>query len=338
LTQYQFAKNKIMATTMAGQSLGDALRLHDDKDELHPYGRTLLVTDTIEADGRFILCHLAAQTAAAAQQVVLRRRRGQPEHKESASSPGGGGGVLWIACGSGSTESSTVRSAIRRIGGSLAAGSLAEHVSVHSVPTMLLAEQGIVAGDDHGATEDSSSFPPPEPQPLSSMWERLLAMIYDWRRQQPQTTTGGSDNGSSYPVVIIDDLSTLAALLGEQQAYLLAYYARDLSLQLNFDLVLRSFGTDATSFHHPIAFFGAGGQGDGSSSVEDDAFYCWEAGLVELADQIVDVRPLASGYSREAQGRFFVTDNTSQRHQQPKKQRLYNYLLLDNDVRVFRKE
>jgi hypothetical protein len=334
-----------MATTMAGQSLGDALRLHDDDKELH-HGRTILVTDTIEADGRFILCHLAAQTAAAAAQQLVRIRRsqsGQPEPNEPASSPGG---VLWIACGSGLTEPTTVRSAIRRLGGALAAGSLTDHVSVHSVPAMLLAEQGIVGRDRHGATEDSSSSPPPEPQPLSSMWERLLAMIHDWRQQQPQTITGRTDDGSSYPLVIIDDLSTLAALLGERQAYLLAYYAWDMSLQLNFDLVLRSFGTDATSFHHPIAFFGAGGQ-DGGSSVEDEDFYCWEAGLVELADQIVDVRPLASGYSREAQGRFFVTDNMSQRQnqpppqhhqQQPKRQRLYNYLLLDNDVRVFRKE
>lgn len=334
---------------MAGQSLGDALRLHDDKELHHQNGRTLLVTDTIEADGRFILCHLAAQTVAAAQKQVVRHRRscGQPEHKEPALSPGGG--VLWIACGSGPTEASTVRSAICRLGGALAAGSSAGHVSVHSVPAMLLAEQGIVARD-HGSTENSSSSSPLEPQPRSSMWERLLAMIHDWRKQ-PQTTGGtddGSSSSSSDPLVIIDDLSTLAALLGERQAYLLAYYARDLSLQLNFDLVMRSLGTDnATSFHQPIAFFGAGGQSDGNSSVEDEDFYCWEAGLAELADQIVDVRPLASGYSREAQGRFFVTDNMSQRqknqpqqHQPPppKRQRLYNYLLLDNDVRVFRKE
>jgi hypothetical protein len=207
---------------------------------------------------------------------------------------------------------------------------------------MLLAEQVYVARDDHGATVDSSSSPPPEPQPPSFMWERLLAMIHDWRQQQE--TTGGTDDGSTtfYPLVIIDDLSTLAALLGERQAYLLAYYFRDLSLQLNFDLVMRSLGTDETSFHHPIAFFGAGGQSGGSSRDEDDDFFCWEAGLAELADQIVDVRPLASGYSREAQGRFFVT-NISQwqnqpQHHQPKRQRLYNYLLLDNDVRVFRKE
>jgi hypothetical protein len=312
----------MMAAHTTGQSLGDAIQLHGKKQQQRPHCCTILVTDTIEADGRFILCHLAAVAAQMQQQLPTK----------SSSTAGGGPSssssrVLWFACGGGGgTDTSTVRAAIRRLGS--AAGS-AETVSVQSVPAMILDEQILMGQDrnDDDVDHDEDAISDKRLQPL---WEQLLSMIQDWRQQ----VTVSDD--SLYPLVIIDDMSTLAVLMGEREAYLLAYWARDLSLEVDFHLVIRSLGTDGTSFQTPIAYFGAGGKQDTYTTVDDDddEAYCWEAGLVELADQIIDVRPLASGYSREAQGRFFITD----KQQEKKRRLLYNYLLLDNDVRVFRKD
>jgi hypothetical protein len=311
-----------MAAHTTGQSLGDAIQLHGKKQQQRPHCCMILVTDTIEADGRFILCHLAA----VAQQ---QQQQQQQQHPTNSSSGGPSPSrVLWIACGGGGgTDTSTVRAAIRRLG---AAGS-AETVSVQSVPAMILDEQILMGqnkNDDHDHDHDAISD-----KRRLLLWEQLLSMIQDWRQQ----VTVSDD--SLYPLLIIDDMSTLAVLMGEREAYLLAYWARDLSLALDFHLVIRSLGTDDTSFQVPIAYFGAGGKQDTYTvdDDDDDEAYCWEAGLAELADQIIDVRPLASGYSREAQGRFFITDK-QQENKNKKRRLLYNYLLLDNDVRVFRKD
>jgi hypothetical protein len=306
-----------MAAYTTGQSLGDAIQLHGKKQQQRPHCCMILVTDTIEADGRFILCHLAA--------AQMQQQQLQQQHPTNSSSGGPSPSrVLWVACGGGGgTDTSTVRAAIRRLG---AAGS-AETVSVLSVPAMILDEQILMGGQDKNDDDDASSDKRRLP-----LWEQLLSMIQDWRQQ----VTVSDD--SLYPLLIIDDMSTLAVLMGEREAYLLAYWARDLSLALDFHLVIRSLGTDDTSFQAPIAYFGAGGKQDTYTvDDDDDEAYCWEAGLAELADQIVDVRPLASGYSREAQGRFFITDK-QQENKNKKRRLLYNYLLLDNDVRVFRKD
>lgn len=255
-----------MSTSSIGLSLGDAIPLESN---------CLLVTDTIEADGRFILCHLAAKNCA------------------------GSAGVLWLACGADCCQETAVRSAIRR----LDTVASVQNVSVRSIPAML-AEWCF--NEDDGETE-------PKNRQLSK--EHILKLIQDWRPTVQER----------HPLLILDDMSTLAALIGEREAYLLAYWARDLSFELDYRLIIRSLGTDATSFHPPIHYFGAGGDTPKSEVVH------WEAGLAELADQIVDVRPLSSGYSRDAQGRFLVTDAKQQQ------QSLYNYLLLDNDIRVFRK-
>lgn len=266
--------------TSGGQSLSDAIQLYDDKQQ--QYYSCMLVTDTIEADGRFILCHLAAQHS---------------------------GPVLWLAGGS-AGEESTVRSAIRRLGGR----TVENDVSVQSVAAFF--EQQILKGDvDNEAADKNLNVVERLPT-----WEQLLAIVQDWR----ETVTD-----ENHPLVIIDDISTLAALIGEREAYLLAYWARDLSFELGFHLVIRCLGTDETSFQATIAYFGAGGK---KCNVNDDDEVYWEAGLAELAGQIIDVRPLASGYSRDAQGRFLISDK-----QQKKHSRLYNYMLLDNDIRVFRK-
>lgn len=246
------------APSTTGHPLGDAIEIQENC-------QSVLVTDTIEADGRFILCHFAAKHPS----------------------------VLWLACGADSQEK-TIRSAIRKLDTS------EQDVTVQSIPTLL--EE--MYEEDHDELETLLSA------------NHILKLIQDWK---PAVQEGHQ------PLLIIDDLSILSTLMGERETYLLAYWARDLSLVRNFCLVMRSLGTDEAAFQQPINYFGAGGDAAVSSEVH------WEAGITELADQIVDVRPLTSGYSRDAQGRFIVTDAKQ------RQQRIYNYLLLDNDIRVFRK-
>ena len=71
------------------------------------------------------------------------------------------------------------------------------------------------------------------------------------------------------------------------------------------------------------------GNDDGS---KDDDECPWERQLVEMADTVVDVVPLASGYSREVHGRLIFTSKVGPASLQD----VYNYCLTDTQALAIR--
>ena len=73
---------------------------------------------------------------------------------------------------------------------------------------------------------------------------------------------------------------------------------------------------------------------DDANDYNDDDECPWERQLVEMADTVVDVVPLASGYSREVHGRLIFTSKAVSAT--IKQQESYNYCLTDNQALVIR--
>lgn len=131
--------------------------------------------------------------------------------------------------------------------------------------------------------------------------KQLLVQINEWVDQQ-----------TDEPWIVLDDVSVLSALLGSRLIYALV-----LSLQAeNRKLMIRcSHETEVTSSSSSSdaaasTWIGAGGV------VEEHIIskrQHWETALVDLADWVVDVFPMQSGYTREAQGRIVLGENTGKR-------------------------
>jgi hypothetical protein len=126
--------------------------------------------------------------------------------------------------------------------------------------------------------------------------------------------------------IVIDDVSALATLVGERLAYCLVLSLRALTRRTKrCSMVVRcshdydmefmreqdaaSVRAGGSSRH--VDWVGAGGGGGGqqrgvSGQQHGDVVVAvpWERALPELADGIVNVEPLVSGYSREAHGRL----------------------------------
>lgn len=241
-------------------------------------GRSFLVTDSIETDGRFLLHTYASQ--------ILNAKEGQ---------------VLWLACGP--WTASLVASALKRIGceetfrdeasssSSSDESTFSHHpLHIHSVTTELsrICRQSVM--------DDTEGY-------AKSLYQRSSAWIK------------GSD--SSKPcLVVIDDVSGLGSLLGERLAYILvaslirltrkrAGRRVGLLMRCSADTEQESVETNAPSVHpsRKAAWVGAGGV----EKNHRERGPSWESQLAEFCDGIVDVLPLTSGYSREAHGRLVFT-------------------------------
>jgi len=121
-----------------------------------------------------------------------------------------------------------------------------------------------------------------------------------------------SDEATSGDLIVLDDVSGLASLVGERLTYcfllsLRALVKRTKSCTLlirsshDYDMdILKEQDTSSVRAggSRNVDWVGAGGASDAPIYIP------WERSLPELADTIVNVEPLASGYSREAHGRL----------------------------------
>jgi hypothetical protein len=125
------------------------------------------------------------------------------------------------------------------------------------------------------------------------------------------------NNATDTPTwIILEDVSTLAHLLGERLIFhlLLALNAKSHDHNQPFGLMIRcsndreteSFPTFVgTSVGQPQDCFGASSSSSSLGPISNAI--PWERSLVELADAVLDVLPLTSGYTRELQGRMVLT-------------------------------
>jgi hypothetical protein len=146
----------------------------------------------------------------------------------------------------------------------------------------------------------------------------------DLYRQVKQWCAEKDASNSTRSWIILDDVSTLQNLLGERNVYAFVLSIHSLARKLSLGFALRVYNDleqhQSSSNEISNDWIGAGGVNDRSETFVSSPFS-------ELADFIVDVAPLASGYTREAHGRLIFTG---------RRQSTFNYCLTDNKVLAIR--
>jgi len=284
----------------------------------------ILVSDTSETEGRFMLHTLASQFL---------------------SLSGGGGSssgrVLWLACGP-STDKQ-VATALKKMGCDAAAAYLRSSLSLSAAAAKSTSRADALkiipmtqeiavelAGDNVGLDENLENMPSCNEEKYI---KGLIKRVKLWLQGDKKNTLQQQQRRD---LIIVDDASTLATLLGEYIAYAFIQKIQTLATANNAcflvrcsnDVDVETYMTSTDSGSSNIATTSMSNRhakgsrdwvGAGSNNyqeqvkIEEEAgalLSCppWERSLVEMADGIVDVLPLLSGFSREAHGRIIFTE------------------------------
>ena len=251
----------------------------------------------------------------------------------SSSAPGGR--VLWLGCTPASVKQ--IASALKKIGcdASLTtAASLATSMAASSsttannrrleiVPIMLEAATEILSSsaDDEDREDGENDAAFANNEYLKKLYKRIKAWLSESSSQkQPH-------------LIVVDDATSLATIFGPTHTEFFVRQVRSLILRQGNASMAVLCSTDADQDQYLTAAAEEGGAnvnvaGGGSAKstwlgagsdvhaleqeyqqvVGGGAGSNWERNLVELADGIVDVMPLQSGFSLEAHGRLVFTE------------------------------
>ena len=291
--------------------------------------RRVLVADSLQTDGRFLSHTLASQVLGASSS----------SSSSSIAASSSSGQIFWI---SGAPLTSTqIATALKKIGCEAGTSYLRNNdkptkssLTIRPLAVEIAAE---LLNDPSTALSQSSM---------------ILRQVYqDLKRWLTQFES--EEEGHQGPRwVILDDMSSLASVAEEKTVYSFINSIVALSTRNNnqFGVLIRaSFDHDqkliqkAAEANNNLA---VGWLGAGGRHREADEWIPWERSLVELADGIVDVVPLSSGYSREAHGRLTFSeraggfgwgaDRASQKVSHHWNQVVVNYCLTDGGVRAIR--
>ena len=267
---------------------------------------TILVGDSVQTDGRFVLHTIASH-------VLSDDNNNNEEQRRR---------LLWIAGGSPLTPA-LIASALKKMGCEVAARYLrqAERKNDDALCIRCIASE-LAERLSGGIMVEPDKQQPPEID-LEVFTKQLYRDIKTWLQDSSSSSTSW---------VILDDVSTLAALVGSRLTYGLILSLRALACRdKEFGLVIRcaqDAGQAKVLETSGPAWIGAGG-GGGDTPNENHDEPEWESALVELVDWVVDVMPLASGYTREAHGRL-VLSSTGSASGTTHTRLVYNYCLTDN--------
>ena len=291
--------------------------------------RTFLVNDSIGADGRFLLYTLASQVVSSSKPVV--------------------GRVIWLACGP-ITESQVLQG-LKKIGcdktvisqAKLRTNSSSPNATTTSSDTQEPSLTVLSCAEEMSEklksnTEESTGAEFSEQAYLKQLYQDIQMWI------QAKTSP---DSSTTNQWIIVDDVSALASLLGERlvHSFLLALSSK--SHQQKFGLMIRcsndfeqeSLPTLAGSSVAGPDWFGAGGLFKENPS---PAAIPWERSLIEIADGVMDVLPLSSGYTRELHGKIVLTQipqgrgwsdqEGASRKKRTSPMQTINYCITDNKI------
>jgi hypothetical protein len=289
---------------------------------------TVLVTDSAACDGRFVL-YVAASAALTATADASRLSSNQ---KDAC--------VLWLGCTS--ILESTILASLKKIGCDKTVLSSALSLDQSSLNQFTLTEVlrkeqeiprltvcSIASVLERYLVPDAGEFKP------ENVVKELFQLVQAWLKAR-QTTAKG-------PLwVMVDDVSAFASLVGKRLAYhfiLLLQSWKARAEANNFGLLVRCANDydlemvgllpASTPNYDWLDVDESDGVGPRLREMAD--FLPWERGLVEFADTIVDVTPMANGFSREVHGRL------SFRVQSPgAASYTYNFCLMDSQVFVTR--
>jgi hypothetical protein len=287
--------------------------------------RTILVGDSVESDGRFVLCTLATQVLAVTTTAAA-AAADESKGKGSNSKPGR---VLWLSTGPWTER--LIANALKKMGCDAATTYLR---TLEQQSKSQSQSQSIAAGPG-GNNSDSSpltirSLAKDISQKIETEGDNLdielfTKQVYRDAKQwlQKQSKASESSDEETVPWIILDDVSALGALVGERLAYglvlslnalathtdtnssfgLMLRCSQDLDQELSKDSTVMGASVEKQSIYRQPDWVGAGGQGRRYTNEE----VAWERSLFEMVDGIVDVLPLASGYTREAHGKLLFT-------------------------------
>jgi len=295
-----------------------------------PPRRMVLINDSVGTDGRFLLHTLASQTLRGGSGGSGGGGGVGATAAASAPSSSSGGRVLWLGCTPAAVRQ--IASALKKIGcdasltmaatiGGSASGSISSAKSrrLEIVPIMLEAATEILSSDEEENNEAPTSL-------TSGYLQKLYRRIKSWL---DESSTPQQPN-----LIVVDDATGLATIFGPRDVEFFLRQVRSLSLRRGCTsmAVLCSADADQDRYLTTAAREGGGavnvagggsakstwiGAGSDGMAVEQEyqqivvggaAGGAWERNLVELADGIVDVMPLQSGFSLEAHGRLVFTE------------------------------
>ena len=296
-----------------------------------PPNRTVLINDSVGTDGRFLLHTLASQTLRGVSGVGATAAASAPASSSE-------GRVLWLGCTPASVKQ--IASALKKIGcdasltmaaaiGSSGSGSgnisSAKSRRLEIVPIMLEAATDILSSNEEEEKNEA----------LTSLTSGYLKKLY----RRIKSWLNESSSPQQPNLIVVDDATGLATIFGPRDVEFFLRQVRSLSLRQGCASMAILCSTDADQDRHLTAAARKGGgvavnvAGGGSAkstwigagsdgmAVEQEyqqivvggAAGAWERNLVELADGIVDVMPLQSGFSLEAHGRLVFTERKSGR-------------------------
>jgi hypothetical protein len=275
--------------------------------------RNILICDSIETDGRFLLHTLALQALA------------------------GNNSILWLA--GGPLTDRQVATALKKIGCDVATGYLRDNAKTQSLSIRSLSVEisSRITEEVDGSEWDAEVY-----------LKQVYQQVKTWVQKQSQ-----EDKCPCW--VLLDDVSSLASILGDRVVHCFIDSLSALSARMGecaFGVAIRcSHDVDQELIKRQAenenkantGWVGAGGLSLINNQRE---WIPWERHLVELADGIVDVVPLTSGYSREAHGRLIFSETPGGRGwgEGTKQQQttnawnnlVINYCITDNGVRAIR--
>jgi hypothetical protein len=275
---------------------------------------TILVTDSVSCDGRFVLYTIAADVLNNTHRWCNRPATIGTDTKE----PNGNPGVLWISCTSTTDES--ILNTLKKIG-----------------CDKTLLSSACVEGEEPLSAQPNrlSIFSVINQFEVSLMntnvfnEENFMKSIF----QQIKLRVAALRNSNVDPIcVVLDDVFDLAALVGGGLVYalLISLISLKSSEKHQFGLFLRSSNdADLRTAGKSLHGMSTPEWLDGRDYHLPCTTLSWEQGILELADTIIDIAPLRSGYSREVHGRL-----TFSRRSPETISASYNYCLNENQVSV----
>lgn len=200
--------------------------------------------------------------------------------------------VYWLACGPWTDK--LIAAAMKKMGCEAAASYTRDSSS--SSPLNICS----VTVDMSARLESSEDFDA----------EVYVKELYHSIRSWVQTRNGAA-------LIVVDDASILASLVGERLSYCFLLSLRALVKRTNNNLLIRCsqdydldlLKEEDTSSVRPGASRNVDWVCAGGAIHDAPIHIPWDRGLPELADGIVNVEPLPSGYSREAHGRLVFVSN-----------------------------
>lgn len=260
--------------------------------------RCWLVCDSVETDARFLLHTMACHTLS---------------FKNSSR-------VYWLACGPWTCQ--LIAAAMKKLGCDAAASYLRDSTPSDDHPLHIRS----VPVDISTRLENNA---------VEFDVELYVKELYLSIRTWIQSDDESNDN----LVIVVDDASALASLVGERLTYCFLLSLRALIKRTSkYNIVIRcsqDYDLDLIRQENSSSVRAGGSAnvdwvGAGGASNATSPHIPWERSLPELADGIVNVEPLASGYSREAHGRLVFVS------QQSLTPMVMNYCCQDTNVSAIR--